>query len=61
MVLRERIGLAHVERVVDIGRKCPEVGNAEARIRSPECRVIKAEKLTNCKAIQPRVWAGHSR
>ncbi len=49
------------ERVVEPYQLDVEVGNGEPRIRSPECLISEAEKLTYCQAIEPGVCARHSR
>ena len=61
MVLRERGGLTIVKRVVELCQLEVEVGNGEARSRSPECLLGEGEKLTYGKAIEPGVCARHSR
>ena len=61
MVLRKWLGLAIAKCVVEPFQLGVEVGNGEARIRSPECLINEVKKLTYGEAIEPEACARHSR
>lgn len=61
MVLRERVGLANVKRVVDIGRNVVDVRKPKARGLPGECRLTKGKKLVDGETIERRLISVKSR